>query len=376
MGSDKLTPAIGPAVLTNREPSNRAQDASTGARAGKRPTREASASWDPTRLQEKISKMRLKMEVPKLPKVKTLRNRSKASSVHTQHSVKSFSFTKPKDLFGASKQKQSFVKSKLPVASAPELPRGGGERSRNADTQGGTRSLGSKSGGAADELAAKNRTPVETARFREKSFENEAKPKAKPQKRDQKKEPTKIAKKPKVNQDRVKVNMLENKIFQKERLLKDWLQKSSVVTRLANNNYQKALNADALKYQDKVITKKDLVKAQTPSRNNKGILNNLRSKKHTTGSKGPRPRKEPAKQQMSLSLPRAANSRNPSDNKRQLSQRGPGRKNLSLQVHNLQKKDAAEFAPVLTSQRSSRSRQPNQGGNQSNRSGSLKDQRT
>ena len=31
-------------------------------------------------------------------------------------------------------------------------------------------------------------------------------------------------------------------------MVKDWLQKSSVMTRAANNNYQKALNADALKY--------------------------------------------------------------------------------------------------------------------------------
>ena len=122
-------------------------------------------------------------------------------------------------------------------------------------------------------------------------------------------------------------------------MVKDWLQKSSVMTRAANNNYQKALNADALKYQDKVITKKDLIKGQTPSRNNKGPLNTLSKakKKLKEGSKDTKtqPKKQDAfDKQISLRLPRV-DSRNPSSNTRQLSQRSPMTKNLTLQVHNL-----------------------------------------
>lgn len=68
-----------------------------------------------------------------------------------------------------------------------------------------------------------------------------------------------------MNRDRMKVNMLEDKIFQQENMLNDWLQNSKVIRKIKNGQKQEmppVLNADALNYQDKVITKKDLVKGR------------------------------------------------------------------------------------------------------------------
>lgn len=42
--------------------------------------------------------------------------------------------------------------------------------------------------------------------------------------------------------------MLESKIFQKEAMVKDWLQNSKLMKRAAIKNQQKAVNAEALKY--------------------------------------------------------------------------------------------------------------------------------
>lgn len=210
--------------------------------------------------------MKMKADLLKLPKGKNLHKRNRAVSAAPKFETqRSFSFTKPSDTFG----KPAF----LAVAKAADGPSRNAreERAGGSNAKEGTKSFGMKSAksfgtremeraedGRHTSESRKNTTPAETARFREKSFENEAKTKVKPQKKEQKKsEQVKNIKKPKmqINEDRIKVNMLESKIFQKEAMVKNWLQKSSVITRAANSNYQKALNADALKYQDKVITK-------------------------------------------------------------------------------------------------------------------------
>lgn len=135
------------------------------------------------------------------------------------------------------------------------------------------------------------------------------------------------------------MNVLEDKIFQKEGLLKDWLQKSSVVSRIHQNSKEQKqlINDEALKYQDKVITKHDLMKGHHTSSRNRLPINKVK-KSIPIGKKEvakPLKKAQPfdASKEIPLRIPEPGNSRNSS--KRLLSQRSPATKNLSLQVHNL-----------------------------------------
>ena len=74
------------------------------------------------------------------------------------------------------------------------------------------------------------------------------------------------------NKDRLKVNRLEGQIFQQENLLKNWLQKSSVLNKIRKDQMQiEEINAEAQQYQDMVITKNDLIKGQNTARIKKPI---------------------------------------------------------------------------------------------------------
>lgn len=263
--SERLMPAISQQVINFRGTSHPGRDASASSRVSKKApsTREASAAKDPSQLKEKGSKIKTKMDLPKLPKVKNLHKRNKAVDASPKlERQKSFSFTKPSATFG----KPTF----LDVADVPAgVSRNNREeRARSTNQRAQRPSYALKTSKTltainidkiedarhtSEQSRSKKETPAETARFRDKSFEREAKTNAK----QSKKEPTryshahaKTSKKPKtqINQDRLKVNMLESKIFQKEAMVKDWLQNSKLMKRAAIKNQQKAVNAEALKY--------------------------------------------------------------------------------------------------------------------------------
>lgn len=180
----------------------------------------------------------MKPDLPKLSNLKTLRKRP-SIQLAKQESTKSFTFTKPKDLFG---QKVFLDVDASPDAVSRNLTPG----NRQSNSKDKPRSFGGKSFGMksndkhASNAAAvvdlvgqdpqNQQTPEMTARFKD---DNEAQKTASKTRKIEKKTNSGKKKSNKVvNRDRIKVNMLEDKIFQKENMLKDWLQNSKVIKKL------------------------------------------------------------------------------------------------------------------------------------------------
>lgn len=186
---------------------------------------------------EKTPKLKLKPELPKLTSLKSLRKRPSEQLIKPE-SVKAFSFTKPRYLFG----KQAFLDVEETAdagtrnlsitkrySSSKDDPRN--RVTRNFTTKTFDRQVVNVDAAGLPARDPQNQpTPEMTARFIEDS--DPPKATSQPGKSEKRNNSAKKKGSKVINKDRIKVNILEDKIFQKENMLTDWLQNSKVMKKL------------------------------------------------------------------------------------------------------------------------------------------------